>query len=166
MSTLNSFRKKGRKKPSNPLLAFKQTMQKDGLIEGQKVIFNPDGEVKMSEVLTEFIKPYMKRVNTVDEHRKLLVIAVLAWNAAILPEEKRQEMVNTLLANLQMPDDKDFRSIIEMMIERKMKHFAEIRRLIVNFELTDLGSSTHLSVASTLDKDEETAFSQRQRRIE
>ena len=161
MSTLNSFKKKGRRKPSNPLVAFKQTMRKDGLMENQKVVFNPEGEVKMSEVLTEFIKPYMKRVNTVDEHRKLLVIAVLAWNAAILPEEKRQEMVNALLANLQMPDDKDFRSIIEMMIERKMKHFAEIRRLIVNFELTDLGQRTHLSVASTLDPDEEAAFSQK-----
>ena len=161
MSTLNSFKKKGRRKPSNPLVAFKQTMRKDGLMENQKVVFNPEGEVKMSEVLPEFIKPYMKGVNTMDEHRKLLMFGILAWNAAILPEEKRQAMVNTLLANLGMQDDKEFRSIIEMMIERKMKHFAEIRRLIVNFELTDLGQRTHLSVASTLDPDEEAAFSQK-----
>ncbi len=161
MATLNAFKKRGRKKPVNPLLAFKKKMQTEGFSEGREVIFHSSGEEKMSEVLLEFIKPYVDHVDTEDAHRKLLTIAILAWNAAMLPREKRQEMVNSLLEDMRVPGAKELRSIIEMLIERKLKHFAENKRLIINYELTDLGDGKHLSVASTLGRDEESALSAR-----
>ncbi len=161
MATLNAFKKRGRKKPANPLLALKKKMQTEGFSEGREVIFHSSGEEKMSEVLLEFIKPYVDHADTEDAYRKLLVIAILAWNAAILPKEKRQEIVNKLLEEMRIPEAKEFRSIIEILIERKLKHFAENKRLIVNYELTDLGDGRHLSVASTLGRDEESGLSAR-----
>lgn len=158
MATLNTFKKRGRKKPVNRLLAFKKKMQTEGFSEGREVIFHPSGEAKMSEVLLKFIKPYVDHANTEDAYRKLMMIAILGWNAALLPKEKRQEMVNSFLEEMRIPEANGLRSIIEMLIERKLKHFAENKRVIVNYELTDLGDDIHLSVASTFGPDEESVL--------
>ena len=134
-----------------------------GFSKNQKIVVNPVGEAKMSEVLTEFVKPYADHADTDEAYQKLLVIGILAWNAALLPTKKRQEMVNSLLGEMPTSMPKEFRSIVEMLIERKLKHFAENKRVNVNYELTDIGDGFHLSVASTLKIDEESALSNESR---
>ena len=156
MSTLNAFKKSGKKKTVSPLTGFKQRLQRENLDTGQQIIFHPSGAEKMSGVLLEFIEPYVQFADTDEAYRKLVTIAIVAWNAALLSPEKREEMINNLVKGMKMGfwERRDFRRMMGMMIERKLKHFGENKRLIVNYELQDLGDQIHLSVASTLTKED------------
>ena len=54
----------------------------------QKVSVGPlsDG-IKMSDVLEEFVEPYLEFAETEEAYRKLLSVAVVAWNVALFPEK-------------------------------------------------------------------------------
>jgi hypothetical protein len=66
------------------------------LPSGAQLRIEPRGEQRMSEVLEAFIEPYLGLADTDNGQRVLLEIASLAWNAAILPENERQAMLDEL----------------------------------------------------------------------
>ncbi len=121
---------------------------------GTRVVYEPEGREKMSEVLEELVEPYRDQAEGYDAFKKLLQLGVLAWNAALLPEEKRQVMVDEILAagfaRASAADRAEVRQFIEAMIRRKEELFAANRRAIISFELTDRGDDFYISVASTL----------------
>lgn len=118
------------------------------------VLLEPKGEVKMSEVLKSFVEPYLDLAHNGTERRKLLEIAIIAWNLAIMPEAERQPMIDQLIANCVKTNDplaqQDTREIISELIDRKQKFFKNNKRFIIDFQLKDTGKQLHLSVASTL----------------
>ena len=113
-----------------------------------KIIYDPGG-VKMSEVLSDFVEPYEHVADSEDALRKLLAVALVAWNTALMSEEAQAESLEKFAQTL--PDDaaEDFYAIVEEMIERKNSYFSEYTRFILDYELTDLGDEYHLSVIST-----------------
>ena len=122
-----------------------------------KLVMNQGEIVKMSEVLEDFVEPYTD--STLNKHglEMLFSMGVLAWNIALMPAEKRIEMVNEAFAAT-MPDrdpediavGKDF---VEELIHRKEKFFADNQRMIMNFELQYVARGEyHISVASTMPK--------------
>jgi hypothetical protein len=121
---------------------------------GSRVVYEPAGREKMSEVLEDFIDPLRGMASTEDEFRKLLMLGSLAWNAALLPEDKRRAMIEeTLGAGFSRAGEAErdaVREIVELLVRRKLEHFAANQRAIISFELTDTGDDFHLSVASTL----------------
>jgi hypothetical protein len=121
---------------------------------GTRVVYDPAGRERMSEILEEFVEPFRYTAESYDDFHKLLSLAVLAWNAALLPEDKRQAMVDEILAAgfaRESAADRAFaRQVIEAMIRRKEEHFAAIRRAILSFELTDRGDDYYLAVAASL----------------
>jgi hypothetical protein len=120
---------------------------------GIKYLVEPPGQEKMSEVLEAFIEPYMDQAVTGDALRKLLALGVLAWNAALVPDDRRRKMIDGALEGLpKLPIDArtEVRALVNTMIERKEAFFPSNRRAIITFDLTDTGEGYHLSVASTL----------------
>ncbi len=76
MSTLSSLkRKQKRHKLANPLAGFKAKLIKDEDFKDRQIVFT-HGEVKMSDVLSEFVAPYEDYARTYEEHQKLLNIAM------------------------------------------------------------------------------------------
>lgn len=119
-------------------------------VEG--VIQNPKGQVKMSEVLEDFIKPYLEEIDSYAQKQQFIELAVVAWNLAILPEEARQAMREQLQSSLDqrgLPEDREFvDSLLDELMERKVQYFPNNRRLIMEFQFEDAGDQYHLSVAS------------------
>jgi len=108
----------------------------------------------MSEVLTDFIEPYLEFTDTEEAYRKLLTLAIVAWNTSLLPEEKQQDMIDETLEA--MPETAEevktgLREIVNLLMARKKVYFSEYRRMILGYELTDTGKGYYLSVASTLE---------------
>jgi hypothetical protein len=125
-----------------------------GPLAGRKFVISPPGKEKMSDVLEDFIEPYMDSVEGEEAYRRLLTLATLAWNAALLPEDRQKAMIDDVLTK-GLPPDSDalvagLRFIVEAMVDRKKAHFSSNRRAIISFELTDRGRDYHLTVASTL----------------
>lgn len=118
------------------------------------LVMNPKGEVKMSEVLEAFIEPYLGSAQNHSQQEKLLEIAVIAWNLAIMPESDRLSMLDQIikegLENKDSLAQQEAREIIDEMIARKQKFFANNKRYIIDFQFQDTGKQFHLSVASTL----------------
>jgi hypothetical protein len=142
-----------RKKDRMPRRLFKRE-RAPAVPPGSKVVYEPAGREKMSEVLDDFIEPYSDLADTEDAYRKLLSLGVLAWNAALLPEDQRQAMIDkTLEAGLTRASGANraqAREFIEMLVRRKQEHFAGNQRAIISFTLSNTADGYHLSVASTL----------------
>lgn len=147
-------REKGRRKRDRtPKRLFKRRPL-EAIPSGTKVVYEPPGQEKMSEVLDDFVAPYSDLADTEDAYRKLLNLAVLAWNAALLPEDQRraiiEETVDAGFPRASGPARAAAREFLETLIRRKLEHFAGNRRAILSFTLTETGDGYHLSVASTL----------------
>lgn len=132
-----------------------QKLKASGLGEmASDMVIEPQGAEKMSEVLRQFIAPYMNTVNHTSDYRSLLDLAVIAWNASLFPKAKQQEMIDQIFEEKLFKGDKEaqreVKEILWELIARKNQYFANIKRLIVEFNFKDTGNDYHLSVASTL----------------
>jgi len=147
MSSRKKKKKRDRKKqhrPSRPSSALPDFLDK------AVVIPSPPGEEKMSEVLLEFIEPYDDQWQTEEQLRKLLVMAVLAWNAALLPVDEREKMIQDILKTMPPDIRSDGRAILDEMLRRKFALFADNKRAIVDYQVTSTPDGPHLSVMSSL----------------
>jgi hypothetical protein len=147
-------RKRSRKQKPRVQAPLERRLRQ-GPLAGSMVVVAPKGQAKMSEVLEDFVEPYIDEIDdTMEAHQKLFGLATLAWNAALLPEEKRQEMlddsVETALKEMSARDKQEFRDIMNELIQRKIEHFAEYNRFVIDFELTKAGTGYHLTVISTM----------------
>lgn len=122
----------------------------------EKIVISPPGEAKMSEVLTDFVRPYRLEADTEEAYRNLLELAIIAWNTSLLSQPEQQEMVNRMLTEGFPKATKELKQevkdILEELITRKYQYYSENKRFIVEFDLKDLGRDYHLSVASTLNE--------------
>jgi len=110
----------------------------------------------MSEVLTDFVEPYLEFTETEEDYRKLLTLAIMAWNASFLPEKEQQEMIDRVFDKGIPPGTEELKAglkeIVNELIVRKKIYFSEYTRRIIDFEVTDTGRDYHLAVASTLEE--------------
>jgi hypothetical protein len=143
-----------RKRTQKRFAGLKRKLEQ-GPLRGQRILIEPSGEEKMSEVLTDFVEPYLEFADTDEAHRKLLTLAVMAWNASFLPEEEQQELINRVLdAGIPTGNEElktGLKEIVNTLIVRKKLYFSGYRRKIIDYDLTDMGRNHHLSVASTLE---------------
>jgi arylsulfatase A-like enzyme len=150
MAQLKQKKGKGDRLPKR---LFRRSREKPPASEPQ-IRDDSTGREKMSDVLEDFVDPYWDMADDADALRKLLSLAVLAWDAALLPEPKRQAMIDdTLGAGFSRASEADraqAREFVELMVKRKLEHFPDNRRAIISFTLTDTGTGYHLSVASSL----------------
>ena len=128
--------------------------QADGKMASQKMVVNPKGVAKMSEILEEFIEPYKDTTQDFSDLETLLNIAVLAWNITLVPRENRQDAMGSILlemtAGANQAVKSELQSMLNELIARKDRHFSNCQRFITSFDLQDLGDDYYLSVASTL----------------
>ena len=139
------------------LAAFKSFKQKiENTAEGKNAVFveTPKNLAKMSEVLMEYIEPFLEGTETYQECSSLLEIAVMSWNMALVSEEERQELLKELFSKHpsdpeEIEDEKEVQRIVKKLIKRKLKFFAEEKRFITDFKLTQNSGRFHISVASS-----------------
>ncbi|MFC1714268.1 hypothetical protein ACFL6S_11410 [Candidatus Poribacteria bacterium] len=144
-------KKRRRRQPQSKYGKLVHKMKEGGLLnEGQKVLYEPKGEVKMSAVILDFIEPYAKHAKTPEAYQSLIMIAIVAWNAALLSENKRKDMIDIPIKSLSGPDRKEMRKLLEGLVERKNKRFADYKRPIMDYQLTETKDGISLSVASSL----------------
>jgi hypothetical protein len=111
----------------------------------------------MSAVLGDFIEPYVEHTDSEESYRKLVTLAIMAWNASLLPETEPQEMIKKVFDEGIPTGTKELKKelsdIVNQLIVRKKAYFSQYKRYIIDFEVVDLGDQYHLSVASTPDNE-------------
>ena len=150
---IKKYKKGKRRKSFDPLDSLAQQIKKTSFPD-QNIEFlkSPEGVEKMSDVLEHFVAPYEHLADDLDAQERLYAVAVVAWNATLLPQNKQQAFINELATSL--PDDDetqtDFRELVHLLMERKNRYFAANKRFIASFKLIAVGDGYHLSVASSL----------------
>jgi len=112
----------------------------------------PKGQPKMSEVLEEFVEPYLSLTDTDNGQRVLLHLAAAAWNAALLPAGEREAMIDAFVDKTSdifpKGGQKEIRKLLLAMVERKLALFDDNKRFIVSIDMTGNEKGGYLSVAS------------------
>jgi len=83
--------------------------------------------------------------------KRLHQTALIAWNTALFPKPERQRQLEQLIAALKIDAHSlaDMKAIVAELVERKDRFFAQYKRAILDFELTEAGKDYHLSVVSS-----------------
>lgn len=115
-----------------------------------------ESELKMSEVIGDFISPYVDDIDTIDEYKVLVTFAAMAWNSALLPPEAQEEAIEHIRKSTKPTGvDSSAIALFNDLLARKQRHFAHIKRTIVNYEATELADGGwYLAIASGLSEDE------------
>ncbi|MBD2156164.1 hypothetical protein [Leptolyngbya sp. FACHB-16] len=112
-----------------------------------------EGEIKTSEVLEAFVKPFLNATKNTEQRKKLLAIAAFAWNITLLPEDQQQAEIDNIVQSIAGSDnpqlEQDTREILAELMERKLAYFASHRRYILDYELKETPNDFFLSVVST-----------------
>ena len=110
---------------------------------------------KMSDVLKDFVRPLAGSADGRDTYERLLWLGMVAWNAALLPEYRRAEMIDDLMEQGMRWESAWERQAccetVDRLVARKLERFAGYQRPILAFQLDELGDGDYyLSVASGL----------------
>ena len=130
------------------------------------------GGIKLSAALIELCEPFEPENLSTKEFEKLIALAAVAWNVAVLPQEERLEKLTEFVDTMpQMreeleseidtvlhddsKDTDDFAPpattmlhFIGAMIQRKDDLFPSDNRLVLNYNVKDSPAGPHLAVSS------------------
>ncbi len=128
------------------------------------------GDIKLSAALIELCEPFEPENLSAKEFEKLIALAAVAWNIAVLPKEERLEKLTAFIET--MPNmkeeleteidtvlhddskDTDFAPATTMlhfigaMIQRKDELFPNDIRIVLNYNVKDSPEGPHLTVSS------------------
>ena len=118
---------------------------------GDLVVVNPRGQAKMSDVLTELVRPDWNTCANEEDMRKLLTLGLVAWNAALFQGAKRAAYLDDFAKTFPAESRSDFYFVIEPLIRRKEELFPQNKRPMLSYDLTWLPSGEpYLTVVSGL----------------
>ncbi|MFH1673183.1 MAG: hypothetical protein ABIF87_07140 [Pseudomonadota bacterium] len=147
-------RKKNKLKMKSGRALLLDKVKKSDHLAGRKVIIEPQGAEKMSEVLQDFAAPLLNECDDDESVKKALAVAIIVWNLSLLPEKDRAEAIENLSSELAPSDNAADTALtthyIEMMMERRQKLFPDNKRTIMNYQFSGSGKNLRLDVASTL----------------
>ena len=127
-------------------------MQQRLVSAGHKFVRNPDGELKMSEVLLDFVEPLMEFNKDDNSFKKIIILSILVWNLCLNPEDEQEKLKKEIINSMvdEDPETCDtIAQIVEMLMERKRTEFADIKRSIIDYEIVNTEDGPRLNVSST-----------------
>jgi hypothetical protein len=108
---------------------------------------------KMSDILLEYATPFLDTIDKDDKagFDKAIKMCMVFWNCAIMQESRKEWKEIKKMLKPVMPNAESA-SVVEYMLERKRRMYPDNKRMIMNYEISELeGGGLHLSVASTID---------------
>ena len=124
-------------------------------------------DVNLSDALIKISDPYAYGGISLDDYRKLIIMAIVAWNISNMPEEQRIEQALSFVTSIlsekgimdgeisaalhdQEPSQGIFvlTLMLEKLMERKLELFPhDVRRITSDFTLTEDSSGRRLTVS-------------------
>ena len=123
-----------------------------GALGDASIVQAPAGQRKMSEVILEFLEPYLGDWETEDQFKELVGLGVIAWNAALFPGDKRVEVLDEMVESLPPEARSEMRALFTELIRRKDTRFASYKRVIFDYQVTMTSSGPHLTVLSSMNQ--------------
>ncbi len=110
---------------------------------------------KLSEAILEFAEPLMDKCETVVQQKRLIDLAILAWNISYLPKDQQEQEKEKIIKNLWRGDSEAqsfMKAMFDCLLERKEKYFAHEKRVIINYDVSELSDRLNLTVLGSTQK--------------
>jgi len=152
-------RKSRKKKKINPRVnpgraALIERVKKSEHLPGTDIIIDPPNKEKMSEVIKEFVAPFIDACIDNAQIKTLVSLGFVVWNASLFPEKKQKEMLNKIKDSIPILDEEEknlfYKDIIEPLFKRKKDYFSSNTRMIVDYQFSEHNGVLNFDVVSTL----------------
>ena len=113
------------------------------------IVQNP-GE-KMSEVLLSFAKPILNGDEDNSKLDRIMGFVMMVWNLAVLSPEKREDVILGIAELFSFDTGQGIDgtlSLIDILLKRKEKYFPHIKKLIVDYEISQKQGQPSLKIIS------------------
>jgi hypothetical protein len=114
----------------------------------------PEGEAKMSAVITQLAEPFLKQHGTNAQRAEAIIsLTVAGWNKSMFPPDKQPIIERELIDRFEPKDGSAeivgvVTHIMNTVAERRVELFPDLRKLIVDYELDISGGRLTLNVSS------------------
>lgn len=111
------------------------------------------GLEKMSEVILEYADELLDAATTEKAERKAIMVAIVAWNLALMDDDECNEELENLLKNImEIEKDSDdwntMSSVLQALIHKKRTQYFFINRFIVDYSIIKTNKGLYLNIAS------------------
>ena len=133
---------------------------KDQSIDGGKeFLIAPPNMTKMSEIIIDYARPLLNGAKNDEEQKKAISIAIAIWNLSLYPEEMQSEYIGkiTEIMTASRKDGRltdDEKEVLNFLIKRKKTFFADIKRVILDYDYVETPKGFHINVVSNILKKE------------
>lgn len=146
-------RKKNKLKKESPQKRLLDKVKNSNDLPVSHVVVEPEGQVKMSEVILKFAEPLLDQCEGEESEKTAITLAILIWNLSLLPEKNQDREIEKMCSGLLGSNDaRDYASVMDyatFLLERKKKYYSDNKRAIVNYQISGSGKNRRLDVAST-----------------
>ena len=134
---------------SNSQQQLVQRYENHAAREERDVVIDTSNPQKMSDIIIDYAEPLLGVAETGKEQEKAVIMAITLWNLAILKENGRQDMFDSLVPQLmQECDPAAFNETMEYFIERKQQLYPGLNRMILDYDCVHTSNRLHLNVVS------------------
>ncbi|MGD9368893.1 MAG: hypothetical protein PVH87_24530, partial [Desulfobacteraceae bacterium] len=113
------------------------------------------GAEVMSQVIWDFAGPLLETCSDLDSEKKAISLAIFIWNASLLPEQERKQILESYLAdcrNVMPPEEiETLSAYIDRLVQDKETRFAANRKKITNCTFGDFRNNRHIEVGYTME---------------
>jgi hypothetical protein len=118
---------------------------------GEALTIPQGGLVSMSAVLIDFMEIDSQEWPDEEQLRKVILLGMVAWNAAVASGAARDDMIQSTIATLPPDVRAEARVHLNMLIQRKESLFPGNKRLMLDYKLTMEPSGPYIQIMSSLD---------------
>ena len=145
-------KRKKRQRMSSNKKKLKKQLRAEPAFKNLKIV-EAANEEKMSAVILQFVEPYKSQATSIQAFEKLIVLAMTAWNAALLEGAARQQMIEgvkeTILSSSGQEWNQALDQVLTQLIQRKERDFADNKRFIIDYRVSESEDEYNLAIAST-----------------
>ena len=95
---------------------------------------------KISDVVSEMIKPLMEEARTFKEEQNIVGLGVMAWNLGVIKKNNGEKEMQKALKSFGKMLPKDIINVLLEYSEVKCENYSKYNELIVDYEFTKLNS--------------------------
>lgn len=110
--------------------------------------------VNVSKMFGNYAEDYISLGNNIDEVRNYAQFACIAWNLSLYPEPTMKENLQIIADEYENNNPETIKSDhlkhdLEILINKKLKLYPEIKRLITKINIEESADNYHISTEST-----------------
>jgi len=153
---LRKEKRKREKRKAGPKIKLMERLKKTEEFSDTKFLVETPGEVKMSEIIMDFVGPMLEGASNRQAKESIILMAITAWNICLLPKKEQKKVLASFKSENDMDDEgmNIIKEMIKLMSDYKKEFYPDVNRFILDYEFTESRDDMYLNVVSSMEPPE------------